>query len=638
MESVTKQVIVQVEKVGLKFYDQEGYQLEIFTDVELIKPTDAKFSPGDGKYLAVLTSGGITILNMDNGEVSGELKLEDISVIDFSPNGTYIIACSKYTEGQSNLLIINMQGDVVAKHVWKSGSKEGCQNMSWTNDEFYMARRDAKSSKSLHVYEVNESLQNEFGVINQDKITSFAFSPHGGDEAKPYFLLVGSSGERSSLTRFYQMKTCDKEKFKNLSKGGQEMNYMFAPNGHAVIIWTQHIVDQTGQSYYGNHDLRYVQLGGGNKRSKVAVFDNQVHDVSWSPDSEDFIVISGIQPAVCTLYTKNCIPTFEFGKIHANTIRYNPFSNLLLLGGFGNLVGDIQFWNKDTLKLIGKNKAHCTVGCEWSPDGSQVMTAVLYPRVRVDNEVKQFSYNGKRLDHRVIGTENELYASLWRPQPIISFSKIEVSEDCKVYLADKDPDEIQNKPKPASNKPKGTFTLPKSTAFSAMMRTEMNAATLQGPRKLKKDDYKEYLIETAEEKKALTAKPAPKKSAPKNSWRTKEGFKIPGKESKPAPVVETKEEEMKLTPAPQEYKAPVQLQPGQTQNNQNQKKKKNKNKNKKNKPNQSYNGKGGGGGNGYNGQPTYAEQQLYGTHVNNNYNQYDDYYDSVPQEWYGEYY
>lgn len=631
MESVLKQEIVQVEKVGLKFYDQSGTQLEKFTELGLIKPTDAKFSPGDGKYLAVLTFGGITILDMDNNEVSGELQLEDVSVIEFSPKGTYLVACAKYTEGQSNLLIIDMQAQIVAQHVWKSGSKEGCQNVSWTNDELYMARKEAGSSKSLYVYEVSESLQNEFGIITQEKITSFAFAPHGGDETKPYFLLTGSSGDRSCLTRFYQMKTCDKEKFKNLSKGGQEINYVFAPNGHAVIVWAQENVDKTGQSYYGNHDLRYVQLGGGNKRSKVAVFDNQVHDVAWSPDSEDFIVISGIQPAVCTLYTKNCIPTFEFGKIHANTIRYSPFSNLLLLGGFGNLVGDIQFWNKDTLKLIGKNKAHCTVGCDWSPDGTQVMTAVLYPRVRVDNEVKQFSYNGKKLHHRCMSTDNELYASIWRPQPITNYSKIEVSEDCKVYSVEKDPDEKQSKSKPALNKPKGTFNFPRSTAFSAMMRTEMNAATLQGPRKLKKDDYKEYLIETAEEKKALTAKPAPKKSAPKNSWRTKEGFKIPGKVEQETQKVEF-QEEVKLTPAPQVYKAPVQPVPGQSQDGQNKKKKNKNKKNKKNKQNQSYNGKGGGGG-----QPTYAEQQFYGTQTNNNANYYDDYYDSQPQGYYDYY-
>jgi uncharacterized protein with WD repeat len=160
-----------------------------------------------------------------------------------------------------------------------------------------MARREAKSAKSIQIYEVQESLTKEVGKVTLDKVTSFAFAPHYSEE-KPYFLLVGSCGDRSSLTRFYQMPIFDKEKFKNLSKGGQEMDFVFAKSGHAVIVWTQFVVDNTGKSYYGKHDLRYVQLGGGNKRSKVAVFDDQVSDVAWAPDSEDFVVISGIQPAV----------------------------------------------------------------------------------------------------------------------------------------------------------------------------------------------------------------------------------------------------------------------------------------------------------------------------------------------------
>lgn len=646
MESVAQQVIVQVEKLGIKFYgSQGGDQLEIFTDLQLAEPKDAKFSPIDGKHVAVQTVEGITILDMDKKEVSGELKIEDTSVINFSPKGTYLVVCTRHTEGKPNLFILNTSAEIIAEHTWTSISREGCENVTWTNDELYMARKDAKSSKNLYVYEVKESLQNEFGIITLDKITSFAFSPHGDDETKPYFLLVGSAGENASMTRFYQMKTCEKEKFKNLSKDGQEMNYVFAPNGHAVVVWTQNVVDKTGQSYYGNHDLRYVQLGGGNKRSKVAVFDNQVHDVVWSPDSEDFTVISGKQPAVCTMYTKNCIPTFEFGRIHANTIKYNPFSNLLLLGGFGNLVGDIQFWNKDTLKLIGKNKAHCTVSCEWSSDGAQVMTAVLNPRVRVDNEVKQFNHKGKRLQHREIASDNELYAAHWRPQPLSNFTKIELDASETEYSVENDPDEVRGKSKPAAlNKPKGNFTIPRSTAFSAMMRTEMNAATLQGPRKLKKDDYKEYMIETAEEKKAMQAKPAAKKSAPKTSWRNAGGFNIPSKADQEKQTAEY-EEEKKLIPAPQEYKAPVKQQQNQAQNAQNQgqgqgKKKRNRNKKNKNKQTQEQTpveksggqasrGRGGRGGRG-----AHATRGAHGASGSNGGPQYDNYYDAPPNDFY----
>mmetsp|Transcript_86 Transcript_86/g.92 ORF Transcript_86/g.92 Transcript_86/m.92 type:complete len:406 (-) Transcript_86:10-1227(-) len=368
------------------------------------------------------------------------------------------------------------------------------------------------------------------------------------------------------------------------------MDFVFAPNGHAAIVWCQFVVDSTGQSYYGQHDLRYVQLGGGNKRSKLAVFDNQVSDVAWSPDSKDFIVISGKQPAVCTLYNNNCVPIFEFGRIHMNTIRYSPFSNLVLLGGFGNLVGTIQIWNKDTLKLIGDNKSHCTVVCEWSPDGSQIMTAVTHPRVRVDNEVKQFTYYGKKVSHRKIENEvNELNFACWQPQDLSNFSKIEIPDDFEPYYAEDDPDEKRDNPKETAKK--GFLNLPKSTAFSSMMRVEMNSVATQGPRNLKKDDYKEYMIETAEEKNALKAKPKPKvKAASKTSWRNSGGFKIPSKFEQDADQKKV-EEERKLIPAPTEYKMPSQnSEPTKSndgkkgnpnQSNQNKQGKKKKNKKKK---------------------------------------------------------
>lgn len=430
-----------------------------------------------------------------------------------------------------------------------------------------MARKETPSSKSVYVYEIEESLQEEKGIITiEKKINNFAIAPHGGNEDKPHFIVIGTCGEISCLSRFYQLPNFEKEKFKNLSRGGQEIDFNFAPDGHAVIIWAQFDVDHTGQSYYGQHDLRYVQLGGGNKRSKIAVFDNQISDVAWSPDSKDFIVISGKQPAVCTLYTNNCVPTFEFGRIHANTIRYSPFSNLVLLGGFGNLVGGIQIWNKDSFKIIGKNKAHCTVICEWSPDGQQIMTAVIHPRVRIDNEIKQFTYFGKKISHRKIDNSNALYFAGWQPYDSSEFTKVEIPEDFKVYDVENDPDE-KEKQKPATKK--GTFTLPKSTAFSAMMKNEMNQGVTSGPRKLKKDDYKEYIIETTEEKNALKAKPKPKKKvATGASWRRSGGFEIPSKVEQKAETSLKEEEERKLVPAPIEYRAP---QPAQ-QNNQQQNK------------------------------------------------------------------
>jgi len=76
-------------------------------------------------------------------------------------------------------------------------------------------------------------------------------------------------------------------------------------------------------------------------------------------------------PAVCTLYTKDCVPKFEFGKLYLNTIRYTPADDQVLLGGFGSLAGEMQFWTKtdpEWIDLIGFNESHCAVATEWAPD------------------------------------------------------------------------------------------------------------------------------------------------------------------------------------------------------------------------------------------------------------------------------
>lgn len=168
-----------------------------------------------------------------------------------------------------------------------------------------------------------------------------------------------------------------------------------SPTGYAALIWSQNFVDSSGKSYYGEHACQYVQLQGGKARSFVPIFDYMIHDIVWIPNGERFIVVSGMQPAVATLYDKLCQPLFEYGKRYRNTIRICPFSQTVLIGGFGNLAGEIDFWTLDSNKEIGKTKAYCTVGITWAPDGKHVLSAVLHERVKVDNEIRIYNAAGK---------------------------------------------------------------------------------------------------------------------------------------------------------------------------------------------------------------------------------------------------
>jgi len=113
---------------------------------------------------------------------------------------------------------------------------------------------------------------------------------------------------------------------------------------------------------------------------------------------------------------------FEFGKRYRNTIKINPFSSLVMIGGFGNLTGEIDFWALDSLVQVGKAKSSCSIGIEWGPDGKTLMTAVFWDRIKVDNFLNLFSASGKKL--LTAGNKfDELHGVCWQPLPKGALSK-----------------------------------------------------------------------------------------------------------------------------------------------------------------------------------------------------------------------
>lgn len=64
------------------------------------------------------------------------------------------------------------------------------------------------------------------------------------------------------------------------------------------------------------------------------------------------------------------------------------------------MTGEMDFWNITDVEKpnqIGKAKSYCSVGIEWAADGANLMTSVLYERVRVDNMINLFTGAGARL-------------------------------------------------------------------------------------------------------------------------------------------------------------------------------------------------------------------------------------------------
>ncbi|KAG8071373.1 hypothetical protein GUJ93_ZPchr0006g42556 [Zizania palustris] len=188
-----------------------------------------------------------------------------------------------------------------------------------------------------------------------------------------------------------------------------------------LLVISQADVDKTNQSYYGETKLHYLTTDRAFEGMVPLTKDGPVHDVQWSYSGSEFAVVYGFMPARATIFNKKCNPLIELGEGPYNTIRWNPKGRFIVLAGFGNLPGDMTFWDYSEKKLIGKTKAEWSVTSEWAPDGCHFMTATTAPRLQIDNGIKIFDHNGSLQFKKMF---EKLYQVDWRPEAPERFGDI----------------------------------------------------------------------------------------------------------------------------------------------------------------------------------------------------------------------
>lgn len=102
-------------------------------------------------------------------------------------------------------------------------------------------------------------------------------------------------------------------------------------------------------------------------------------------------------PAAIKMFNRENEPVHDFGKKHRNTIVWGNLGRFLCLAGFGNLNGQMDMWDLETMKQIGYCKSSSASYCQWSLDDRKIITAIVTPRLRVDNCYKIYSYTGTQL-------------------------------------------------------------------------------------------------------------------------------------------------------------------------------------------------------------------------------------------------
>lgn len=188
-----------------------------------------------------------------------------------------------------------------------------------------------------------------------------------------------------------------------------------------LLVVSQADVDKTNQSYYGETKLHYLTTDRAFEGTVPLKKEGPVHDVQWSSSGSEFAVVYGFMPARATIFNKKCNPLLELGDGPYNTIRWNPKGRFIVIAGFGNLPGDMAFWDYSEKKLVGKTKAEWSVTSEWSPDGRHFMTATTAPRLQIDNGIKIFDHNGSLQFKKMF---EKLYQVDWKPEAPERFGDI----------------------------------------------------------------------------------------------------------------------------------------------------------------------------------------------------------------------
>lgn len=120
-------------------------------------------------------------------------------------------------------------------------------------------------------------------------------------------------------------------------------------------------------------------------------------------------------PAKAALFDQRGRLLHDFGNNFYNFASFNSHGRLVALGGFGNLRGTLDIFDRRSLVKVATIDAENASFCQWSPDGRFILTATLSPRLRVDNGIKIWHCTGGLMHIQSI---DELYQASWRPIPV----------------------------------------------------------------------------------------------------------------------------------------------------------------------------------------------------------------------------
>lgn len=387
--------------------------------LERVPCTNAKFTEDGSRLMVMKSDSVISIYDTNTLKEIRSFEISSIAAATLSPCGTYLQTFQKSTTPQEKNVILwrTDTGDAVHHLFQKNMTKTTWPTIRFSGDEAVACRL---ATNEIQFFDSSDFSK---GIVYRLRIAGVAaleLSKAPGSHVAAF--VPESKGIPASVQIFACEKVLQSQPVARRSFfrcSTVQLSWNCGSTGLLVVV--QSDVDKTNQSYYGESKLNYLTTDGTHEGLVPLRKEGPIHDVQWSYSGSEFAVVYGFMPAKATVFDRKCNPLLELATGPYNTIRWNPKGRFLCLAGFGNLPGNMAFWDTKEKKQLGTTKAECSVTSEWSPDGCYFMTATTAPRLQVDNGIKIFHYNGSLYFKKMF---DKLYQADWKPQSPDLFGEI----------------------------------------------------------------------------------------------------------------------------------------------------------------------------------------------------------------------
>ena len=371
---------------------------------------------------------GISIVDTGSGSVLAVFSRgpnSKVSKMAWSPLGSYLVAWERWAPGLENLAVWSVgapEAPVATFSQKNPPTPETWPTVQWTADEAVAAH---VVTNEVHFYAGSDVGGQRITKLRVEGLRGFSLSP-GTPQYRVSIYKPEHKGSPAQV-RLYQYPNFDEgqqiatKSFFN----AESVTFIWEAQGRAVLVRSSTAVDKSSKQkfggsdyYYGSSSLYYMSSDGSMDSAVALDKEGPVQDVAWVPGNMQFVVVYGYMPASAVLFDHKCNPVLSYGVGYVNTIKWSPSGRFVALCGFGNLPGDIHFWDKkkgaDGRMGITKNEA--AVSAEFSPCSRYFLCGTLFPRLRVDNGFNIWRVcDGTLLHHEAAYEDSELYQVAFRP-------------------------------------------------------------------------------------------------------------------------------------------------------------------------------------------------------------------------------